>query len=96
MKSEHYETCRTFPGNQQITNLWDGSYTQNGANVTVKNESYNGTITPNASVNFGFNLSYSGSNTKPTGFNFKRCCLPSPIGLTNQASYSEAIPLIMG
>src|SRR5581483_7954917 len=27
----------TFPGNQQITQLWNGSYTQSGANVSVAN-----------------------------------------------------------
>ncbi|HYH05220.1 MAG TPA: cellulose binding domain-containing protein, partial [Bacillota bacterium] len=57
-----------FPGNQKITNLWNGSYTQNGTAVAVKNLSYNGTIPAKGSVNFGFNIAYSGSNAKPTGF----------------------------
>ncbi|HEX3048941.1 MAG TPA: cellulose binding domain-containing protein [Bacillota bacterium] len=26
----------TFPGNQTITNLWNGTYTQSGASVSVK------------------------------------------------------------
>jgi cellulose 1,4-beta-cellobiosidase len=34
----------TFPGNQQITNLWNGTYTQSGASVSVRNVSYNSTI----------------------------------------------------
>lgn len=55
-----------FPGNQQITNLWNGTFSQNGASVTVKNASYNPTIAANGgTVSFGFNLSYSGSNGKP-------------------------------
>jgi endo-1,4-beta-xylanase len=59
----------TFPGNQKITNMWNGSYSQSGATVTVKNASYNGSIAANGgSVSFGFNLSYSGSNEKPTAF----------------------------
>ncbi len=59
----------TFPGNQKITNLWNGSYTQNGATVTVQNLSYNGTIPANGgTVNFGFNISYTGSNTSPVNF----------------------------
>jgi lysophospholipase L1-like esterase len=58
----------SFPGNQKITNIWSGSYTQNGTKVTVKNQSYNATIPAGGSISFGFNISYSGSNTKPTGF----------------------------
>jgi endoglucanase len=59
----------TFPGNQVITNLWNGKFTQNGTSVTVTNANYNGTITPNGgTVNFGFQLTYSGSNAKPTSF----------------------------
>jgi spore coat protein H len=58
-----------FPGNQQITNLWNGTVTQNGTEVTVTNANYNGSIGANGgSVSFGFNLSYSGSNAKPAGF----------------------------
>ncbi len=57
-----------FTGNQQITNIWNGTYTQNGRAVTVRNLSYNNMIPAKGSVSFGFNLSYSGTNTKPTGF----------------------------
>jgi cellulase/cellobiase CelA1 len=56
----------TFPGTQQITSLWNGVYTQSGANVTVTNASYDGTIEPGASVSVGFNGSYSGTNTSPS------------------------------
>jgi hypothetical protein len=56
----------TFPGSQQITSLWSGVYTQSGANVTVTNASYDGTIEPGASVSVGFNGSYSGTNTSPS------------------------------
>ncbi|MCL6589607.1 MAG: endo-1,4-beta-xylanase [Firmicutes bacterium] len=59
----------TFPGNQTITNLWNGTYTQSGASVSVKDAGYNANIPANGgSVNFGFNLSYSGTNAKPTSF----------------------------
>lgn len=62
----------TFSGNQKITNLWCGSFTQNGAAVSVKNADYNGTIPAGGTVNFGFNLSYSGTNLKPTGFTLNK------------------------
>ncbi|HEX3048115.1 MAG TPA: cellulose binding domain-containing protein [Bacillota bacterium] len=59
----------TFPGNQKITNLWNGTYTQSGASVSVKDAGYNANIPANGgSTNFGFNLSYSGTNAKPTAF----------------------------
>jgi endo-1,4-beta-xylanase len=57
-----------FTGNQKITNMWNATYTQNGATVTAKNVSYNGSIPATGSVSFGFNLSYSGTNAKPTSF----------------------------
>jgi hypothetical protein len=56
----------TFPGNQQITSLWGGVYTQSGQNVTVTNAPYNGTIQPGASLTVGFNGSFSGTNTSPS------------------------------
>jgi hypothetical protein len=56
----------TFPGNQAINNLWNGSYTQSGGKVTVANESYNGTLAPGASTTVGFTATYSGSNTAPS------------------------------
>ncbi|HEX3043304.1 MAG TPA: glycoside hydrolase family 11 protein [Bacillota bacterium] len=59
----------TFPGNQTITNLWNGTYTQSGATVSVKNAASNAYIPANGgSVNFGFNLKYSGTNAKPLSF----------------------------
>jgi len=56
----------TFPGNQVIGNLWNGTYTQSGSSVTVKNTAWNGNISPGNSISFGFNISYSGTNSKPT------------------------------
>jgi len=59
----------TFPGDQTITNIWSGTYTQSGDSVTVKDAGYNANIPANGgSVNFGFNLNYSGTNAKPAGF----------------------------
>jgi endoglucanase len=57
-----------FGGNQQISNLWNGTVTQNGQGVSVKDAGYNASIAANGSVGFGFNLNYSGANTIPTGF----------------------------
>lgn len=59
----------SFPGNQTITNLWNGTYTQSSASVSVKDAGFNANIPTNGgSVNFGFNLNYSGTNSAPTAF----------------------------
>ncbi|WP_433517913.1 arabinofuranosidase catalytic domain-containing protein [Nonomuraea sp. CA-143628] len=58
----------TFPAGQAITQLWNGSYTQSGAQVTVANVDYNGTIPSGGSTGFGFNGSWNGSNPVPSSF----------------------------
>jgi O-glycosyl hydrolase len=56
----------TFPGNQTISSLWCGTYTQSGASVTVSD---GGSISANGgTVTFGFNINYSGTNAKPASF----------------------------
>jgi endoglucanase len=56
----------TWPGNQQISNAWNAAVTQSGTGVTANNLSYNGTIAPGGSTSFGFQASYSGTNSAPT------------------------------
>jgi Cellulose binding domain len=60
----------TFPGSQQVTQLWNGSVTQSGSSVTVTNASYNGQVAAGAAVSPGpgFNGSWTGSNPNPTSF----------------------------
>jgi cellulase/cellobiase CelA1 len=58
----------TYANGQVISQLWNGSYTQSGAAVTVKDAGFNGTIAPNASAEFGFLASWNGTNNKPTSF----------------------------
>jgi uncharacterized protein (DUF1800 family) len=57
-----------FPANQTISDLWNGSYTQTGANVTVTNAPYNASIPAGGRVSFGFNGAWSGSNPLPASF----------------------------
>jgi cellulose 1,4-beta-cellobiosidase len=56
----------SWAGSQQITNAWNATVTQSGKSVTGKNAAFNGTIAAGASTSFGFQGSYSGSNTAPT------------------------------
>jgi hypothetical protein len=58
----------SFTAGQTITQLWNGTHTQSGAQVTVSNAAYNGSIATNASASFGFNGSWTGSNPVPTSF----------------------------
>ena len=46
--------------------MWAGDYAQSGAAVTVTNASYDGTIAPGASVEVGFNGTYTSSDAVPT------------------------------
>lgn len=59
----------TWAGNQQITQAWNSSASQNGPAVTLKNASWNAAIAPGASVTgIGFNASYTGANVAPRTF----------------------------
>jgi polygalacturonase len=58
----------TFPGNQQVTSGWDGTWTQSGEQVTVTSESWNGSLAPGASTPMGFNADVTGTNANPTAF----------------------------
>jgi len=55
----------TFPGDQKISNLWNASFTQTGAQVQATNASYDGALAPGASTTMGFTAT-STNNTSPT------------------------------
>ncbi|MGI5455757.1 cellulase family glycosylhydrolase [Streptomyces sp. CA-249302] len=44
----------TWSGGQQVTNMWNASYTQSGATVTAVNAAHNGSVPVGSSVSFGF------------------------------------------
>jgi hypothetical protein len=58
----------SFNGNQKITDLWNGTYTQNGTAVTITNDSSNAKIPAKGIVNLGFEMTFTGQNVKPTSF----------------------------
>lgn len=59
----------SFANGQTVTQLWNGTVSQSGPNVTVNNLSYNGSIPAGSSYNgVGFNGAWSGSNSVPTSF----------------------------
>jgi endoglucanase len=58
-----------YANGQQVTQLWNGIESQSGANVSVTNESYNGTIGPGISYTaVGGTGTWSGTNSIPTAF----------------------------
>ncbi|MBO1331046.1 glycoside hydrolase family 6 protein [Streptomyces sp. VRA16 Mangrove soil] len=58
----------SYSGNQKVTSGWNADISQSGADVTAKNVSYNGTLATGGTASFGFNGTYSGTNTLPTTF----------------------------
>ena len=80
----------TFANGQTVSSLWNGIETQSGANVTVKNESYNGSIPAGGSATgIGFNGTWNGSaNAVPTNFaiNGTACGGTSPGSFTLKPS----------
>jgi endoglucanase len=57
----------TFGGDQKISNLWSGTYTQTGEQVTVNSAAYNATIAPAGTVTVGFTANDT-SNAAPASF----------------------------
>lgn len=58
-----------FGAGQTVTQAWNGTATQSGSAVTVRDAGYNARVGSGASVSFGFNGSWNGSsNPAPTSF----------------------------
>ncbi len=58
----------SFGAGQTITDLWNGHFTQSGAQVTVTDAGYNSAIPSGGTAEFGFNGSWTGTNPVPGGF----------------------------
>ncbi len=57
-----------YAGNQKLSNGWNGTWSQSGKTVTVRNASWNGAIAAGRAVTTGAQFTYSGTNTAPTSF----------------------------
>ncbi|MFF1411543.1 glycoside hydrolase family 48 protein [Streptomyces sp. NPDC058289] len=55
-------------GNQQLTNGWNGTWTQTGKTVRVAAPDWNKTIAAGAAATTGAQFGYSGTNAPPTTF----------------------------
>ena len=58
----------TFPGDQKITNSWNGAAAQSGKGVTITSENYNSTIAAGTSTSIGFQGTWTTSDAVPTSF----------------------------
>ncbi|MFS8097712.1 cellulose binding domain-containing protein [Lentzea alba] len=57
-----------FADGQTVTQMWNATSSQNGADVSVVNAGYTALIVPDGSVSLGFNGGAKGANSVPTSF----------------------------
>jgi hypothetical protein len=57
-----------WPGNQQVSSGWGGTFTQSGTTVTITAPGYATDLAAGATTTPGFNAGYTGTNPKPTAF----------------------------
>ncbi|MBP2704537.1 cellulose binding domain-containing protein [Microbispora sp. RL4-1S] len=58
----------SFTAGQTITQLWNGTVSQSGSQVTVTDAGYNASIGTGGNTSFGFNGSWNGTNPVPASF----------------------------
>jgi len=58
----------SFGAGQTITQLWNGSYTQSGAQVVTTNAAWNGSVPTGGTAGVGFNGTRNATNPAPTDF----------------------------
>ncbi|MFG3697677.1 cellulose binding domain-containing protein [Micromonospora sp. NPDC047620] len=54
---EHHQRWNltyNLPSGQQVTNAWNATVTQSGSAVSARNVSFNGSIAPGGTANFGY------------------------------------------
>ncbi len=66
IKIQGWKLQFSFPGDQMITQLWNGNFSQSGQQVTILNMSYDGTIEPGQTLTLGFNGTWKLNNIDPT------------------------------
>ncbi|MDG6107829.1 cellulose binding domain-containing protein [Dactylosporangium aurantiacum] len=58
----------TFPAGQTVTQAWNATVTSSGGQARATDVGYNAAIATGATVSFGFNGTWTGSNPAPTSF----------------------------
>ena len=76
----------SFASGQQVTQAWNATATQSGAQVTARSVSHNANLATGATATFGFNGSWSGSNPAPTSFALNgTACTGAPVTTTTSS-----------
>jgi endonuclease YncB( thermonuclease family) len=57
-----------FADGQTVTQMWNATLSQTGADVSVTNAAYTSLLVPDGSVSLGFNGSVNGANSRPDSF----------------------------
>jgi mannan endo-1,4-beta-mannosidase len=63
--SSSWTVTWTFANGQTVTQMWNGQDAPSGATHSVQNMSFNGSLGVNQSTSFGFNGTWSGTNSIP-------------------------------
>jgi len=58
----------TYADGQRVTQAWDATVSQSGATVQARDAGWNASLPTGGTASFGFNGSYSGTNSVPTAF----------------------------
>ncbi|GAA1805962.1 hypothetical protein GCM10009682_29760 [Luedemannella flava] len=82
----------SFASGQTITQAWNATVTQSGAQVTAKNVSYNGSLATNASTSFGFNGAWTSSNPVPTSFTLNGTACTGSVSTTAAPATTTRAP----
>jgi hypothetical protein len=83
----------TLPAGTSLTSLWDGSYTDNGGQVTVTNDSWDATIAPGGTATVGFEASAAGQAGQPSGCTINGAsCASGSTGASPSASPTTVTP----
>ncbi|MGW3729772.1 cellulose binding domain-containing protein [Streptomyces sp. NPDC000851] len=65
---DDWRVAWSFRDGQRIDQMWDASFTQNGARVVVDAADYNRSVPADGSISFGFLSSWRGKNSPAYGF----------------------------
>jgi hypothetical protein len=86
----------SFAAGQTVTQLWNGTVSQSGAQVTVTDAGYNAAIPTGGSTSFGFNGSWTGSNPVPASvvLNGVTCTGATTPTSTTQPIPSDPVPTV--
>ncbi|MFJ5530570.1 cellulose binding domain-containing protein [Streptomyces sp. NPDC093261] len=67
----------TFENGQRITQMWDGTFSQDGSEVTVKAADYNRKVAANGTFAVGFIAAWHGTNAEPHAFTVNGASCPT-------------------